>query len=128
MAQVTMDSKEYIELLDKSRGWDSLAENLIQETTVDFSEEHHMGYSIKIAFGMPKKAKMGIAQKIVEQVIKQDDVMRNLVKADETMLDVQAGYFARNWGDNRTNQVDMMKFPEFKTKYEAIKAELAEEE
>lgn len=128
MAQVTMDSKEYIELLDKTRAWDTMTEKLIQGTEVEVSEEYYNGYQIRIPFEMPKKAMLGIAQKVVDVLTQSDEIMHKVVREETTMLDLQSGYLARNWNDNRTYQMDLMTIPKFKAKYEAIVAEAEEEE
>ena len=128
MAQVTMDSREYIELLDKARAWDKLNKHLVEDTAVLISEDHYMGYRVEVAFGIPEEAKMGIASKVVESITTADTVMRALVDDAATVLDLASGYIGRNWGHNKAEEVDLMQFPAFKAKYQAIEAEMKEEE
>lgn len=128
MAQVTMDSKEYIELLDKSRAWDRLNERLVEETTVEVSEDHYRGYRIDFAFPYTKEAKTGIARKVAKALAESDAVMHTMVAEQTTVLDLNGGYVGRNWNENKEHEVDLMQVPEFKAKYEAISAEAEEEE
>ena len=128
MAQITMDSKEYLELVDKSRAWDTLNARLVEETVVDINEDHYNGYHIDLPFSIPEEIKKSIARKVVEELVQSDDVMKKLVADSTTMLNLRSGYIDRNWGYNKPEEVDLMKFPEFKVKYEAIEADLKEEE
>lgn len=128
MAQVTMDSKEYIELLDKARAWDRLNERLVEETTVEVNEDYYRGYRIDFAFAFTPEAKMGITYKVAKALAESDAVMRTMVAEQTTVLDMNNGYVSRNWNDNKEHEADLMQVPEFKAKYEAISAEAEEEE
>lgn len=127
MAQVTMDSKEYIELLDKSRAWDNFKKQVVEDTKVELTGEMYGGYHITRPLGIPEESKMTIAQKVAEVLIQSDDVMKKLVENKEVVLDLRSGYLGINWGTQKPDEVDMLKIPAFKKKYEAIQAELEED-
>lgn len=128
MAQVTMDSKEYIELLDKARAWDRLHDKAVEDTVIQLGEDHYRGYHIEIANVLTDKAKLGIAKKVAEAVLTSDSLMRSLVAERTTVLDVKSGYIGHSWNRDNETEVDLMKIPEFKVRYEAINAELEEEQ
>lgn len=123
MAQVTMDIKEYIELLDKARAWDDMCNKIVAETEIRVGEDYHSGYRIEMAFVMPEKTKMAVARKVAAAVASSEHAMKHLVEAGYTMLDLVSGYIGRDWGENKEQEVNLLKFPEFKARYEELKAE-----
>ena len=123
MAQVTMDSREYIELLDKVRAWDDMCNKMVAETEIRVGEDYHSGYRIEMAFVMPEKTKMAVARKVAAAVASSEQAMKYLVEDGYTMLDLVSGYIGRDWGENKEHEVSLLKFPEFKARYEELKAE-----
>lgn len=127
MAQVTMDSKEYIELLDKARAWDNFKKQVVEDTVVELNADSYGGYHITLPLGIPDEVKMDVARKTAEVLVQSDEVMTKLVRESETVLDLASGYVSRNWGTHKPGEVNLLQVPEFKKKYEAIQAEMEEE-
>lgn len=120
MAQVTMDSKEYLELIYKAKAWDehqaAMLENFTVRTGNDYYNNYHIGYDEVF----PKAVLQSMAKQVVETVVACPEAMKFMHQNHETVFDARRMTVSRRWDDNLALwQVDLMKYPEFKKAFEA---------
>lgn len=131
MAQVTMDSKEYLELVDKSRQLDNLKAQMVD--TIEVEIDPDSSYSpCKVHFRpvMPLDTQFQIVVLVVDQILAADpEVLKHLVRERKHFLNLQSGYISSNWNDKPDkDEVDLWKNKKFHVAWDNMQKQLDEEE
>ena len=140
MAQVTMTSQEYLEMVDAIRRLEQVEKDMLDNVEVELNlESNYNKVSIEIVPTFTAKMQKRVISKIVEVITTEPSVMDHLFEEDMHFLNLNSGYISNNW-DNmpREHEVDLFTDKTFKAAWdkakqraeeaEAVDAELMDEE
>lgn len=140
MAQVTMTSQEYLEMVDKVRSLEQLEKDMLDNVEVELNlESMYSKCSIEIVPTFTAKIQKRIISKIVGVIAAEPIVMDHLFEENKHFLNIKSGYISSNWDDEpREHEVDLLTDKLFKATWdkakqraeaaEAVDAELMDEE
>lgn len=131
MVQVTMDSKEYLELVDKARQLDVLKSRMVDEVEIRVDITDTWGCGVHITFHpiIPQDTMDQIVERITDTVVAEPGAMARLVKGDTHFLNISSGYITSHWDDQPAeDEVDLLQNREFRTAWEAVKQEKEQED
>lgn len=140
MAQVTMTSQEYLEMVDSIRSLEQLEKDMLDNVEVELNlESMYSKCSIEIVPTFTAKIQKRIISKIVGVITAEPIVMDHLFAEDKHFLNIKSGYIGSNWDDMpREHEVDLFTDKAFKAAWdkakqraeaaEAVDAELMDEE
>ena len=140
MAQVTMTSQEYLEMVDAMRSLEQVEKDMLNnvEVKVDLESSYSKCY-INIVPTFTAKIQKQIISKVVGVIAAEPVVMDQLFEENKHFLNMDSGYVSSNWNDEpREHEVDLFTDKTFKAAWdeakqraeaaEAINAELMDEE
>lgn len=128
MAQVTMTSQEYLELVDKARRLEQLEQLMLENVEVEVDpESSYRKYRISITPTFTPVIEKQVVRKIVDGLVTSDAVMDELYVEREHFLKVQDGYIRSHWGDEcEPGEVDLLKDKAFKKAWDKALARMEE--
>ncbi len=123
MAQVSMSSTEYLELVDMQRELAQLKKDQLAGVTVEVDEESSYNkLRINVTPVFAREVQKQIICKVVEAVVQSKVVMKDLVGDNKHFLDLERGNITYNWDDKpEDGQVDLLQDKTFKAAFEAAK-------
>lgn len=140
MAQVTMTSQEYLEMVDAMRRLEQVEKDMLDnvEVKVDLESSYSKCY-INIVPTFTAKIQKQIISKVIGVIAAEPVVMDQLFEENKHFLNMDSGYVSSNWDDEpREHEVDLFTDKTFKAAWdkakqraeaaEAINAELMDEE
>ena len=140
MAQVTMTSQEYLEMVDTVRRLEQLEKDMLDNVEVELNlESSYNKCDIEIVPTFTAKVQKQVISKIVGVITAEPVVMDHLFEENEHFLNIKNGYISSNWDDMpKEHEVDLFTDKIFKAAWdkakqrakaaEAIDAELMDEE
>lgn len=140
MAQVTMTSQEYLEMMDAVRHLEQLEKDMLDNVEVELNlESSYNKCRIEIVPTFTAKMQRQIVSKIVEVIAAEPIVMDHLFEENKHFLNIKSGYIDSNWNDEpEKHEVDLFTDKTFKAAWDkakqraeesdAIDAELMNEE
>lgn len=126
MAQVTMTSQEYLDLVFKARKLDQLEQAMLEnvEVTVD-PERTYSKYEIRIEPTFTEDVQKQVIRKVVDELVVHDFVMDDLCGDNKRFMRVHDGYIRHNWGDKpEVGEIDLMTDKAFKKAWDEARARL----
>lgn len=130
MAQVTMDSKEYLEMVEKIRHLEQVEKDMLNNVEVMINlKSSYNKCSINITPTFTAKIQKQVVSKIVETIIEEPIVMDHLFKENSHYLNLKSGYIGSNWyNESRDYEVDLFTDKTFEAAWDKAKqrAEAAE--
>lgn len=130
MAQVTMDSKEYLEMVEKIRHLEQVEKDMLNNVEVELNlESKYNKCNIRIAPTFTAKIQKQVVSKIVEVIVAEPAVMDHLFEENSHYLSLKSGYISSNWYDEtRDYEVDLFTDKTFEAAWDKAKqrAEAAE--
>jgi hypothetical protein len=131
MAQVTMDSKEYLELVDKSRQLDNLKAQMVDTVEVEINPDATYN-PCRVTFRpvMPLDTQFQIVELVVDQILAADpELLKHLVSENEHFLHLHSGYINNHWNNEpEQDEVDLLKNKKFRVAWDNMQKQLDEEE
>ena len=130
MAQVTMDSKEYLEMVEKIRHLEQVEKDMLNnvEVMINLASSYNK-CSINITPTFTAKIQKQVVSKIVETVIEEPMVMDHLFEENRHFLNLNSGYISSNWDDMpREHEVDLLMDKTFKAAWDKAKQRAEEAE
>ena len=131
MAQVTMDSKEYLEFVDKARQLEALKSRILDECEVSVDPERSWG-PVNVIFHpvFPQDTLDQIVELVTDAIVAVPEAVGKLVAENEHFLNLLTGHVNSHWDDTpERNDVDLLLNKKFKAAWEEAKqAEAAEDE
>lgn len=123
MAQVTMTSQEYLEMVDTVRRLEQVEKDMLDNVEVTVNPEStYSKYRISITPTFTPVVEKQIVHKIVDGLVASDVVMDLLYAEKEHFLKVQDGYIRSHWDDEcEPGEVDLLKDKVFKRAWDAAK-------
>ena len=140
MAQVTMTSQEYLEMVDTVRRLEQLEKDMLDNVEVELNlESSYNKCRIEIVPTFTAKVQKQVISKIVGVIAAEPVVMDHLFEENEHFLNLNSGYISSNWDDMpKEHEVDLFTDKTFKAAWdkakqreeaaEAVDAELMDEE
>lgn len=130
MAQVTMDSKEYLEMVEKIRHLEQVEKDMLNNVEVRINlESSYNKCRVNITPTFTAKIQKQVVSKIVETVIEEPMVMDHLFKENSHYLNLKNGYIGSNlYDESRDYEVDLFTDKTFEAAWDKAKqrAEAAE--
>ena len=140
MAQVTMTSQEYLEMVDAIRRLEQVEKDMLDNVKVELNlESNYNKVSIEIVPTFTVKSQKQMISKIVGVITAEPIVMDHLFMENKHFLSIKDGYICSNWGDEPgEHEVDLFTDKVFKAAWdkakqreeaaEAVDAELMDKE
>lgn len=140
MAQVTMTSQEYLEMVDAIRRLEQVEKDMLDNVEVELNlESNYNKVSIEIVPTFTAKSQKQMISKIVGVITAEPIVMDHLFEENNHFLNIMSGYICSNWDNKpKEHEVDLFTDKTFKAAWdrakqreeaaEAIDAELMDEE
>ena len=123
MAQVTMTSQEYLEMVEAIRRLEQLEKDMLDnvEVEVDLDSSYNK-CSIEIVPTFTAKAQKQVISKIVGVIAAEPIVMDHLFEENKHFLNLISGYLSSNWNDMpREHEVDLFTDKTFKAAWDKAK-------
>lgn len=140
MAQVTMTSQEYLEMVDAIRRLEQVEKDMLDNVEVELNlKSSYNKVRIEIVPTFTAKMQKRVISKIVEVITTEPSVMDHLFVENEHFLNLNSGYISNNWDEiPREHEVDLFTDKTFKAAWdkakqrekeaEAVDAELMDKE
>lgn len=140
MAQVTMTSQEYLDMVDAVRRLEQLEKDMLDNVEIELNlESIYNKCSIEIVPTFTTKIQEQVVSKIVGVIAAEPIVMDHLFEENRHFLNINHGRISSNWDDEpRKHEVDLFTDKVFKAAWdkakqrkeeaEAVDAELMNEE
>lgn len=116
MAQVTMSSQEYLELVEKVRRLDQLEKDMLDAVEIELNPgSSYQKFHLNTQFVMSKKVEHQIVRKIVDTIKDVDAVMDELIADNKHFLDIGRGVITYNWDERPDKgEIDLFTDKAFK--------------
>lgn len=123
MAQVTMTSQEYLEMVETVRRLEQLEKDMLDNVKVEVDlESHYNKCSIEIVPTFTAKVQKQVISKIVGVIAAEPVVMDHLFEENKHFLNLNSGYISSNWDDMpREHEVDLLTDKTFKAAWDKAK-------
>ena len=130
MAQVTMTSQEYLEMVDTVRRLEQLEKDMLDNVEVELNlESSYNKCSIEIVPTFTAKVQKQVISKIVGVIAAEPVVMDHLFEENEHFLNIKNGYISSSWDDMpREHEVDLLTDKVFKAAWDKAKQRAEEAE
>ena len=123
MAQVTMTSQEYLEMVEAIRRLEQLEKDMLDNVEVEVDlESSYNKCSIEIVPTFTAKVQKQVISKIVGVIAAEPIVMDYLFEENRHFLNLNSGYISSNWDDMpREHEVDLFTDKTFKAAWDKAK-------
>ena len=123
MAQVTMTSQEYLEMVEAIRRLEQLEKDMLDNVEVEVDlESSYNKCSIEIVPTFTAKVQKQVISKIVGVIATEPIVMDHLFEENKHFLNLNSGYISSNWDDMpREHEVDLFTDKTFKAAWDKAK-------
>ena len=123
MAQVTMTSQEYLEMVEAIRRLEQLEKDMLDNVEVEVDlESSYNKCSIEIVPTFTAKVQKQVISKIVSVIAAEPIVMDHLFEENRHFLNLNSGYISSNWDDMpREHEVDLFTDKTFKAAWDKAK-------
>ena len=123
MAQVTMTSQEYLEMVDAVRRLEQVEKDMLDNVEIELNlESSYDKCSIEIVPTFTAKIQKQMVSKIVGVIIAEPIVMDHLFEENKHFLNIMDGYIRYNWDDEpREHEVDLFTDKTFKAAWDKAK-------
>ena len=130
MAQVTMTSQEYLEMVDAVRRLEQVEKDMLDNVEVELNlESSYNKCRIEIVPTFTAKIQKQIVSKIVGVITAEPIVMDHLFEENRHFLSIESGYISDNWNDMpREHEVDLFTDKVFKAAWDKAKQRAEEAE
>ena len=123
MAQVTMTSQEYLEMVDAMRRLEQVEKDMLDNVEVELNlESNYNKCSIEIVPTFTAKIQKQIVSKIAGVITAEPVVMDHLFEENKHFLSIKSGYISSNWDDEPgEHEVDLFTDKTFKAAWDKAK-------
>ena len=123
MAQVTMTSQEYLEMVEAIRRLEQLEKDMLDNVEVEVDlESSYNKCRIEIVPTFTAKVQKQVISKIVGVIAAEPIVMDHLFEENKHFLNLNSGYISSNWDDMpREHEVDLFTDKTFKAAWDKAK-------
>lgn len=117
MAQVTMDSKEYLELIAAQRELERMKQEMLAGFSFKYDEGAYNKYRCKFDLVIPKDVQDQIASKVIEVCINTPEMMQECWEDNLTVFNMNTMQLSRHWSSLEPGDVDLLEYPDFQAAY-----------
>lgn len=130
MAQVTMTSQEYLDMVDAVRRLEQVEKDMLDNVEIELNPESiYNKCRIEIVPTLTTKIQKQIISKIVGVITAEPIVMDHLFKENRHFLHIISGFIGSNWDDEpKKNEVDLFTDKVFKAAWDKAKQRAEETE
>lgn len=130
MAQVTMTSQEYLDMVDAVRHLEQVEKDMLDNVEIKLNlESMYNKCSIEIVPTFTTKIQKQIVSKIVGVITAEPILMDHLFVENEHFLNIKSGYIRSNWDDEpREYEVDLFTDRTFMAAWDKAKQRAEEAE
>lgn len=130
MAQVTMTSQEYLEMVDAVKRLEQVEKDMLDNVEVELNlESSYNKCRIEIVPTFTTKIQKQIVSKIVGVITAEPIVMDHLFVENKHFLNIQSGYISHHWDDKpEEHEVDLFTDKTFKAAWDKAKKRAEESE
>ena len=130
MAQVTMTSQEYLELVEKVRRLDQLEKDMLDAVEIELTpDSSYHKFRLNTQLVMSKKVEPQVVRKIVDAIKDVDAVMDELIADNKHFLDIGRGVITYNWDEHPDKgEIDLFTDKAFKEAWDKCKMRGKEDE
>lgn len=123
MAQVTMTSQEYLEMVEAIRRLEQLEKDMLDNVEIEVDlESSYNKCCIEIVPTFTAKVQKQVISKIVSVIAAEPIVMDHLFEENRHFLNLNSGYISSNWDDMpREHEVDLFTDKTFKAAWDKAK-------
>lgn len=123
MAQVTMTSQEYLEMVDAIRRLEQVEKDMLDNVEVELNlKSNYNKVSIEIVPTFTAKSQKQMISKIVSVITAEPIVMDHLFVENKHFLNIKSGYISSNWDDEpKEHEVDLFTDRTFKAAWDRAK-------
>ena len=123
MAQVTMTSQEYLEMVDAVRRLEQVEKDMLDNVEVELNlKGSYNKVSIEIVPTFTAKVQKQMISKIVRVITAEPIVMDHLFEENKHFLNIMSGYISENWDDMpKEHDVDLFTDKTFKAAWDKAK-------
>ena len=116
MANVTMTSVEYLELVDYARDLEQLKRDMIDNVVIEIRPDNtYRKYSLDITPTFTEDMKRAVCRKIAKAIIDNTEIMDTLYKNDSHYVDLANSLITYCWdGQDKKNFLDLCVDASFK--------------
>lgn len=130
MAQVTMDSKEYLELVDKARRLEKIEKAMVEGVHITLDPERaYSKFHIATTTVFTAEAKALVVERVIDEIKDVTWLMDHLEEENKHFLNLVGGCITSHWDDKpEHDELDLFTNKAFKKAWdEAVKRREASE-
>lgn len=130
MAQVTMTSQEYLEMVNAVKCLEQVEKDMLDNVKVELNlESSYNKCRIEIIPAFTAKMQRQVISKIVGVIAAKPIVMDHLFKENKHVLNIESGHIIYNWDDElEKHEVDLFTDKTFKAAWDKAKQRAEESE
>lgn len=117
MAQVTMDSKEYLELVNAQKELEQLKMALVAGFKFEYAPESWSKYKMEFKPVLPQNIIDRMTDKVLDVCLKEQELMKELNRESYVVFDTENMQLRRDWGDKAPELVQLLEYPDFQAAY-----------
>lgn len=123
MAQVTMTSQEYLEMVNAVKCLEQLEKDMLDNVEVELDlESKYNKCRIEIIPAFTAKMQRQVISKIVGVIAAEPIVMDHLFEENKHVLNIESGHISYNWDDKlEKHEVDLFTDKTFKAAWDKAK-------
>lgn len=126
MAQVTMDGKEYLELIAAQRELEQIKKDMLEGFSFKYDEDTYQKYRCKFALVIPDSIKEQIITRVIDACVNTPEMMQVCYQNNLTVFDLKDMQLSMHWSTMSAYEVDLMEYPDFQAAFNAFTKEEAE--
>lgn len=129
MANVTMTSVEYLELVDYARDLEQLKRDMIDNVKIEIRPySTYCRYGLDIIPTFTEDMKRAVCRKIAKVIIEDTEIMDTLYKTDSHYVDLSNNLITYCWGmRDKKNFLDLFTDASFKIAWDKAKCRAEED-
>ena len=118
MAQVTMDSKEYLELIAAQRELEQIKRDMVAGFEFKYDADAYQKFRSAFKHVIPKAVQDAIVNKVIDVCVKTPELMQECHAENLTCFDLESMQLSRNWNFSQDKySVDLLEYPDFQVAY-----------
>lgn len=117
MAQVTMDSTEYLELIAAQRELAQIKKDMLAGFAFNYDDSSYNKYRCRFNLVIPKDVQEQLVAMVVKGCVESPELMKECWQDNLTVFDMDNMSLTRHWSTLDKNCVDLMEYPDFQTAY-----------
>lgn len=129
MAQVTMDSKEYLELIAMQRELEQIKKDMVAGFSFKYDADSYQNYRCKFDLIIPDGVKEQIISKVIHTCVNTPEMMQACWQNNLTVFNLSTMQLSMHWSSMEDYEVDLMEYQDFQIAFNKyVELNIAEEQ